>query len=303
MERNLNMEITAEMVKGLRDKTGAGMMDCKKALQETNGDFETAVDMLRQKGIAVAAKRESKVACEGIISSYQNDTAQVGALVELNCETDFVARTDEFQAIGKEITMLVADKNPACIDCLQSLEMPKKGNRTVADVITELIGKLGEKTSVGRFMRYAVSGKGVISTYIHTGNKIGVMVELNCETDGVVSNNEFQNLARDIAMQIAWSNPAYKSRDEISDDVVQREREVHRQWAINEGKPEAAINKIVDGRMDNFFSSNCLLDLPFIRDADITVSELIAETAGKLDEKISVGRFVRFRVGEAGQEE
>ena len=198
------MEITAEMVKSLRDKTGAGMMDCKKALQETGGDTEKAVDILRQKGLSVAAKRESKACTEGIIT-----------------------------------------------------------------------------------------------TYVHTGGKIGVMVELNCETDFVARTNEFQTLAHDIAMQIAWSNPPYVRREDMPEDILEREREIHRQWCVNEGKPEAAIPKIVESKMDSFYAQSCLLDSPFIRDAEITIAQLITEAMGKLGEKVSVGRFARFRVGES----
>ena len=197
------MAITAEMVKKLRDKTGAGMMDCKRALAETNGDFDKAVDLLRQKGLAVAAKRESKVASEGIITSY-----------------------------------------------------------------------------------------------IHTGGKIGVLVELNCETDFVARTDEFKELGHDLAMHIAWSNPSYVRREEIPEDFLEREREIHRQWAINEGKPPQAIDKIMEGKMESFYSSNCLLDQPFVKDNDLSVNDRITEVMGKLGEKIAVGRFVRLRVGE-----
>ena len=197
------MAITAEMVKKLRDKTGAGMMDCKRALAETDGDFDKAVDLLRQKGLAVAAKRESKVASEGIITSY-----------------------------------------------------------------------------------------------IHTGGKIGVLVELNCETDFVARTDEFKELGHDLAMHIAWSNPSYVRREEIPEDFLQREREIHRQWAINEGKPPQAIDKIVEGKMESFYSANCLLDQPFVKDNDMSVNDRLTEVMGKLGEKIAVGRFVRLRVGE-----
>ena len=197
------MAITAEMVKKLRDKTGAGMMDCKRALAETEGDFDKAIDLLRQKGLAVAAKRESKIASEGIITSY-----------------------------------------------------------------------------------------------IHTGGKIGVLVELNCETDFVARTDEFKELGHDLAMHIAWSNPSYVRREEIPEDFLEREREIHRQWAINEGKPPQAIDKIVEGKMESFYSTNCLLDQPFVKDNDMSVNDRITEVMGKLGEKIAVGRFVRLRVGE-----
>jgi elongation factor Ts len=197
--------ITANMVKELREKTGAGMMDCKKALEETGGDFEKAANLLRQKGIAVAAKRETKAANEGTIGAY-----------------------------------------------------------------------------------------------IHTGGKIGVLVELGCETDFVAKTDEFQALARDIAMQIAWGNPKYLHREDVPEDEIAKEREVHRQWAIKEGKPEKAIDNIVTGRMERFFEDIVLMDQPFIRDSDIKIGDLINDVMGRLGEKIVIQRFVRYRVGESG---
>lgn len=199
------MAISADVVKGLRDRTGAGMMDCKKALQETGGDLEKAVTLLREKGVAVAAKRESRAASEGFVASY-----------------------------------------------------------------------------------------------IHTGGQIGVLVEMNCETSFVAKTDEFQSLAREIAMQIAWSDPRYLSRADISEEVLAQEREVHKQWAINEGKPEAALEKIVNGRMDKFYAQVCLMDQAFIREEDKTIGDKITEIMGKLGEKILVSRFVRYRVGETG---
>ncbi len=294
------MEITAEKVKELRDKTGAGMMDCKKALQDTEGDFEKAVDLLRQKGIAVAAKRESKIASEGIIVSHVSECAKVGALLELNCETDFVARTDEFQALAAQLAKVVADNDFADTESLSSATI---GSTTVNDAVMEVMGKLGEKISIGRFVKYVVGdGKpayGIISTYIHTGGKIGVMVEIQSDSESAINNEDFQALAKDIAMQVAWSNPGYISREEIPQDVLDRERNIHREWAINEGKPEAAIPKIVEGKMESFYSENCLMDLPFIRDADKSIAQLIGEVSAKIGAKVSIGPFVRLRVGES----
>ena len=296
------MEITAEKVKELRDKTGAGMMDCKKALQDTEGDFEKAVDLLRQKGIAVAAKRESRIASEGIIVSHISCCGKTGALLELNCETDFVARTDEFQALAAQIAALVAANDFADAESLGAAAL---GSGTVNDAVTEVMGKLGEKINIGRFVKYAVgegnSAMGIISAYIHTGGKIGVMVEMNCESEAAIGNEDFQTLAKDIAMQVAWSNPGFISRDQITADILERERKIYREWAVNEGKPEAAIPKIVEGKMESFYAENCLMDLPFIRDADKSIAQLINEMSEKIGEKISIGRYVRLRVGESEQ--
>lgn len=293
------MAITAEKVKELRDKTGAGMMDCKRALEQTDGDFEKAVDLLRQKGLAVAAKRESKIASEGIIASHVDESGKVGAMLELNCETDFVARTDEFQELARSLARLVAGNDPSDVPAL--LALPGPGGDAVQDLVTETIGKLGEKIEVNRFIRCAVggSGSGVISAYIHTGGKIGVLVELDCESDSLAANPEFRSLAHEIAMQIAWSNPSHLRRDEIPAAEIEREREVHRQWAKEAGKPEQAIEKIVDGKMEGFFANQCLEDQPYVRNPDMAVKALIAEQSGKLGENITISRFVRFRVGES----
>jgi elongation factor Ts len=201
------MAITADMVKKLREQTGAGMMDCKKALSETNGDYEKAVKILREKGVAVAAKRESRAATEGIIGSY-----------------------------------------------------------------------------------------------IHMGNQIGVMVELNCETAPVAKTDEFQQLGKDIAMHISWSDPQYLRREDIPEEVLEQEREVHKQWAIKEGKPAQVIDRIVEGRMKEFYSRVCLLEQPFIKDEEQTIQDLIHALIGKIGEKIEVARFIRYRVGETSRE-
>ena len=294
------MAITADMVKKLREQTGAGMMDCKKALTETNGDYEKAVTLLREKGIAVAAKREAKSASEGLIGSYISDDLQVGALTEVNCETTFVAKTDEFINLAKNLAVQVAKEPVACMNCLMEKPYIKDSNRSVSQVISELMGKIGEKMSLARFVRFEVESKaGVIGSYIHTGDQIGVLVELNTDNEAAAKSAEVQQLAKDIAMHISWSNPDYMRREDIPEDVLVKEREVHKTWAIKEGKPANVIDRIVEGRMKDFYSRVCLLEQAFIKDEEQTIQSLINNVAKQTGATVSVARYVRYRVGES----
>jgi len=292
------MAITADMVKKLREQTGAGMMDCKKALTETDGDYEKAVTVLREKGIAVAAKRETKAASEGLIGSYISGDAKIGAMVELNCETTFVAKTDEFGKLTKDLAAQAANEPCACPDCL--MEQPYVGDRarTVREAINEVMGKLGEKTTLARIVRFAVDGAGTIGGYVHLGDQIGVLVEIGAASDPAAKSADVVNLAKDVAMHIAWSNPDYMKREDIPEDVLRKEREIHRQWAIKEGKPENVIDRIVEGRMKDFYSRVCLLEQPFIKDEELTIQSLVDNTAKKIGEPVGMAGFARYRVGE-----
>lgn len=292
------MAITADMVKKLREQTGAGMMDCKKALTETDGDYEKAVTLLREKGIAVAAKRETKAASEGLIGSYISADAQVGAMLELNCETTFVAKTDEFVSLAKNLAKQVAEGNFACTNCLQDAPYIASPSHTVKEAISEAMGKIGEKMTVARFDKVAVEGTGIIGSYIHMGDQIGVLVEVNAQSETAAKADDVINLAKDVAMHISWSNPDYMQRSDIPEDVLAKEREVHKQWAIKEGKPEKIIDRIVEGRMKDFYSRVCLLEQAFIKDEELTIQKLVDDAAKKVGEPLSIARFVRYRVGE-----
>lgn len=302
------MAITAEMVKDLREQTGAGMMDCKKALTETDGDFEAAVKLLREKGIAVAAKRESRVASEGLVGLHMSADQNVGVMVELNCETTFVAKTDEFAALANNIANhighLAADAMCQDVAALMCQPYYENGALTIQEMINHTVAKLGEKTSVARFIRYDVGGpdherSGVIGSYIHMGGQIGVMVELNTDSEGVAQSDGILQLAKDLAMHISWSNPEYLCRDDVPENVVEAEREIHRQWAIKEGKPEKILDRIIDGKMKEFYSRVCLLEQPNIKDQDQTIGEMIKLASKDAGEEVCVARFVRFRVGES----
>ncbi len=285
------MQITSEMVRDLREKTGAGMMDCKKALAESGGSVEQAIDFLRKKGLAAAAKKASRIASEGIVAARVDDAA--GALVEVNCETDFVAKTDDFQAFAREVAALVHGRNPGDVE--QALAMPAAGG-TLSEKLNEKVAKIGEKISFRRFARFALPAgeKVVVVPYIHAGGKIGVIVDLRGASAG---NAEFAVLAKDLAMQVAAANPSYVDRDAVPADVVAREKAIYREQALAAGKPEKILDKIAEGKLEKFYADFCLVEQAFIKDPDRKVRELLTAMASRTGEA-RVARFARFQVGE-----
>ena len=287
------MEITASMVKELREMTNAGMMDCKKALKETGGDMAKAADYLREKGLAAAAKKASRIAAEGLVGSYFCEKCNAAALVEVNCETDFVAKTDEFKALVEDICIQVIAANPADVDALLASKFVKDETQTVADLITAKVATIGEKITVRRFARYGASENGMVDTYIHMGGKVGVMVELSFTE----KNDELVEVAHDVALQIAAASPVapeYVRRSEVRADHLEHETEILAAQARNEGKPEKIIEKMVMGRVDKFYKEVCLLEQPFVKDPDLNVEKMIAAKATGAD----VIRFVRYKMGE-----
>ncbi|OGW26664.1 MAG: translation elongation factor Ts [Nitrospirae bacterium GWC2_57_13] len=273
--------ISASAVKDLREKTGAGMMDAKKALEEAGGDFEKAVDVLRQKGLSAAAKKASRVAAEGSISSTIDAQGRTGALVEVNSETDFVAKNDEFQHFAKGISDLVAGKNPADVAALSKLELDGQG---VESRRQALVQKIGENIAVRRFVRYQTDGR--LAIYLH-GSRIGVMVDYQGGND---------QLGKDIAMHIAAANPQFLTRDMVPSDVLARERAVYEGQAKESGKPPAIIPKIVEGKMEKFYGDTCLLEQVYIKDPDgkLKVRDVLKQAGGGA----SINRFVRYQLGE-----
>jgi elongation factor Ts len=277
------MGISAGEVKELRERTGAGMMECKKALEETGGDMEAAIDLLRSKGAAKAAKRAGRAATEGTLASHVEDG--VGALVELNCETDFVARTDDFRALARQLAEHVA-KHATDLDgaaggeAVQDQPLMSDGP-SVGDVVTEVAAKTGERIVVHRVARFqAESGR--VGSYVHMTGKIGVLVELGGAAD--------EELARDVAMHVAAARPLAVSGAEIPPEVVERERAVYLEQVRQEGKPEAIQEKIVDGKLQKFYKEQALIEQPFVKDPDRTIGQLVGE--------VGVRRFVRFELGE-----
>lgn len=274
------MSITASMVKELRERTGAGMMDCKKALTQTEGDMDKAVDFLREKGLAAAAKKASRVAAEGVVEAYVSEDAKVGVIVEINCETDFVAKTENFQELVGAVAAHIAKTNPADLDALNASEI--EAGKTVADLVTASIAKIGENISLRRFARYEVED-GMVAAYIHAGGKIGVLVNLKG------GNAE---LGKDIAMHIAAANPSYLNREQVPTAELEHEKAVLSEQARNEGKPEKIIEKMVTGRIQKYYKEVCLLDQEFVKDPDFTVAKLVAANNTEIVD------FARFQLGE-----
>ena len=271
--------ITASMVKELRTTTGAGMMDCKKALVEAGGDVAKAVDILREKGLSQAAKKASRIAAEGAVVSYIADNGKVGAVVEVNCETDFVGKNENFQELARSIAKHVVETNPTDVEALLASKM---NDKTVKEIVTEAVANMGENISIRRFVRYE-SKEGEVFSYIHGAGKIGVLVEMK-GTDA--------ELGKDISMQVAATNPSYMDRSEVSDEELEHEKNVLREQARNEGKPDAIIEKMVLGRVNKYYKEVCLVDQPFIKDGDISISKLLKSKGAE------IVRFTRFQLGE-----
>lgn len=284
------MGITAAMVSELRKKTGAGMMDCKKALTETAGNMEEAVDFLRKKGLSAAAKKSGRVAAEGAVAAASEGT--VGALVEVNAETDFVAKNDAFQAFVNGVKGVVLANDVADVEALKALPYPG-GERTVAEELTHQIATIGENMSLRRFERVD-AGQGVVSSYIHGAGKIGVLIELQTE----VADEKVAELGKQIAMHVAAAAPQYLNRDAVPADVVEKEKEIMRVKAIDSGKPENIVEKIIMGQINKYFGEVCLLEQAFVIDPDQKVGKVVEALAKELGSEIKLNSFVRFQLGE-----
>lgn len=285
------MTITAELVKQLREKTNCGFMDCKKALQETQGDLEAAVAYLRQKGIAVATKRAERATSEGAVWSYLGPEGTSGVLLEVNCESDFVAKTEAFQAFGAALAAQLAQDAVADVETLLSQPWRGQPGLTVQEYLNELIGQIGENIRIRRFSRFA--GQGPVAAYIHFGGKIGVLLELKAPR----VSEDLKSLARDLAMQVAATNPLAISREELDPAVVAQEKAVYEAQARESGKPEKILEKMVHGRLEKFYKEVCLIEQPFVKNPDLTVSQLLNEAGTREGGQITVSRFVRYQVG------
>ena len=282
------MAFTAKDVSLLREKTGVGMMDCKRALTEADGDMEKAVALLREKGLAAASKKAGRIAAEGIVHAIAENN--VGVVVEVNAETDFVAKNAEFTAFVDAVAKTVAVKNPADAEALMAMKL-EGSDMTVDEALKEKILVIGENMKIRRFERF----EGTVAVYIHGGGRIGVMVSFESDAAGKAG---FDAFAKDIAMQIAASNPLYVGRDDVPADVVQKEKEILTAQAVNEGKPQQIAEKMVAGRIAKYFKDICLLEQPFVKDTDITVSQYAENTGKALGGSITVSKFVRFEKGE-----
>ncbi len=287
------MQITAEMVRELREKTGAGMMDCKKALAESAGDMESAVDILRKKGLAAAAKKSSRIASEGAVAVHV--TPESATLVEVNCETDFVAKTDEFQEMVRTVARVVNGKGAKDVE--EALLLSVEGGSPLGAVLNEKVAKIGEKISFRRFERFVLpaGAGGVLASYIHAGGKIGVLVEI---LGGKGEDAEALALGKDMAMQIAAANPLYVSRKDVPAAAIAREKAIYREQALASGKPEKILDRIAEGKLEKYYGDFCLTEQAFIRDPERKVNDLLKEISAKQGIDVRIGRFVRFQVGE-----
>ncbi|MDH7604542.1 MAG: translation elongation factor Ts [Melioribacter sp.] len=286
------MAISATQVKELRDKTGAGMVDCKKALEEANGDFQKAIELLRKKGAAVAAKRAEKVANEGLILTRVFNNGSSAVIVEINCETDFVAKSEDFVNFANFVLDTLVQNKPADINSLLQLSM---NGKNVQDELNALIGKIGEKIQISRFAFENVEN-GLIVDYIHHGSKLGVIVSAENVPQDKVS--ELQPILKDIAMQIAAMRPITIYRDEVDKSIIEKELEIYKELARKEGKPEQVLEKIAVGKLNKFYEENCLIEQIFVKDNSKKVGTLIEEFNKKNNSQVKLARFKRFHLSD-----
>ena len=284
--------VTSAMVKELRERTSAGMMDCKKALVESDGDMEKAIEWLREKGLSQAAKKASRIAAEGVVAQYISEDGTVGVIVEVNCETDFVAKTDNFVNFCNNVAKHIAKANPADVDTLLTQAFVDDASKTVSDLVSEATVAIGEKISIRRFARYETTG--VVSTYIHMGGKVGVLVEVSTDKQ----DDEIKVFAHDLALQIAAAKPEAVRREEVDAAKLEMEKEILRAQAITEGKPEKIVDRMVEGRIEKYYKEVCLLEQPFVKDGDKSIKGLMAEVAKATGANLDVVRFARFERGE-----
>lgn len=276
------MAITAAQVKELRDATNVSMMECKKALEESDGNMEQAFKVLRERGMAVAAKRADKEANQGIIAATSTADGKTIAMVEVNCETDFAARNDSFKAFVDEVAQ-------------KALETDEALSTVMADAVIEKVASIGENLKIRRNVRYQLANTGLLASYIHMGGKVGVVIEVSCEKDSSVENAAFGELAKDLTLHIAAASPAYLVSDEIPADVLAEERKIYAKQV--EGKPANIIDKIVDGKVQKFYSDVCLVNQPFVKEPKMSITDLLQNLGKELGDTFTIKRFARYQLG------
>jgi elongation factor Ts len=287
--------ITASIVKELRDKTNAGMMDCKKVLTETNGDLEASIKLLRERGIMKAGTKADRAATEGIITARVNDGATSGFLLEVNCETDFVSRNENFQAFVAEIAGKLAGSDAHDQPAALALS---HGESTMENFVKEKVVELGENLQLRKYVRFDAAPGGYIASYIHLGGKVGVLLEVNATDAATSAKPGFQELVKDLTLHIAASAPKGLSRDDIPSDIVETEKDIYRVRLLEQGKPENIIENILKGQLAKFFAESCFLEQGFVKDPDITINQLLELKGKELGDTLTVTRFVRFGLGE-----
>ncbi|MCF6312618.1 MAG: translation elongation factor Ts [Verrucomicrobiales bacterium] len=288
-------EVTLELIKQLREKTNVGMMNCKGALKEADGDLEAAEIILRKKGMAAADKKASRETSEGLVATTISDDAKTGVMIDLGCETDFLSKGEGFRAFVAELLQYAMQAD--AVDSLESyLALTPNGADSIEDIVKVKVGSMGENMGIGNVARYTVAGAGCVSSYIHMDGKIGVLLELGCESADTEKNEALAALGKDICLHIAASNPICLGRDEVPADLVEKEKDVYRDQV--KGKPENIIDKIVEGKLDKFYKGSCLLEQSFIKDPDQTIKALLEASSTDFGDTLQIRRFARFAVGE-----
>jgi elongation factor Ts len=288
------MAVTAAMVKELRELTGVGMSDCKNALVESEGDQERAIEILREKGVATAAKKAGRIASEGLVHVAISDDGKTGVVVEVNSETDYVAKNAEFKAFVEQVAQQAAVSDSRSIDEFHAEQWFDGTSGTVKDVLTQKVAQTGENVNVRRFEKFVMEESGVLVSYIHGGGKVAVLVQLNSE----VQDERLVEAGKNICMQIAAMNPRFVDRSSVPAEFIEKEREILTQQTINEGKPAAVAEKIVQGRLNKELQDFCLLDQEYVKSSDLTVAKYLEEVGKEIGSKITVKRFLRYETGE-----
>jgi len=294
-------DITASMVKELRECTGAGMMECKKALSESEGDLDSAVDILRMRGLAALAKKAGRATNEGTIAAFVTPDSRVGVLVEVNSETDFVGRNAEFTSFAAELAEHIAAEAPTDVESMLTQTLTARGI-TVEQLFGEKVSKLGENMGIARFVREKIEGTGAVSTYIHGGGKIGILVTFALGKAETAADTAFQTFAKDVAMQVAAAQPLFVTREEAPADVIEHELSIYKAQAAESGKPEAIQEKMATGRLEKYFKEVALMEQAFVKNPDISVTQYTAETAKAVGDTIAVVAFTRFVLGTSAAE-
>lgn len=292
------MAISTQMIKELREATAAGVLDCKKALEATDGDFGKALEFLRAKGLDAAAKKATREVNDGLVNVLVDEAGRLGTIVEVNCETDFVARTEEFKALVAALARQVVEAaNISEVSELVSLPFIEDRSVTIGESLTQLIAKLGENMVIRRFARLERDGAGLIEGYVHPGSRIGVLIHMSADNEEVASSQAFQELVHDMALQVAAAAPAYVSSDDAPQAVVETERT--RYWAqlAEENKPDHIKERIVSGRLDKWYEEHCLMRQPFVKDSDLIISDLLTKKGKEMDASLVIERFVRYEIG------
>lgn len=287
--------ISAAIVKELRDKTNAGMMDCKRVLTETNGDIDAAIKLLRERGIAKAGAKADRAANEGVITARVNDAANAGILLEVNCETDFVSKNENFQGFVAQIADTLAATAAADHSAASAVSL---GEVSIEDAVKAKVAEIGENLQFRKYVRYDAAPGGVIAAYIHPPGKVGVLIEVGTTKPETAGSDSFKELVRDLTLHIAACAPKGLSRDDIPADVVDTEREIFRARLADSGKPENIIENILKGQINKFFAESCFLEQPFVKDDSQTITQLLEAKGKELGDSLTVTRFVRFGLGE-----